>query len=222
MDEDTDAIDWGRIATDSLTTGLILAGGHRTVSGWDQLGDAAWVTAERKATALNFEAEQLLERAGQARAVSQRAAWEERRRGRLAQSRLVALVAAQGGSATDVIDLSARISTEAAYRASVATYEGLDRARTFRLESAGKRYEAGLALEEGRLQQSAYSALASAAKVDTATTLAQKYAPEIVRAVSGAAGELVDAVWPDSGSEAQVSGDAMSQGNDLGFFNWDS
>lgn len=215
-------IDWGKIATDALTGGLMLAGGYRTVNGYEQMGVAAQMAGERKAQALQFEADQYDEVAGKGVAISQRRAWEERRKARLAQSRLVAVVSAQGGSAQDVIDLSARISTDAAYRAAVAAYEGLDNARTARLQAAGKRFEAATAREQGNLTSAAYMTMGTSAKVQTATSLAAKYAPEIVSGVTKIAGGLIDEFFSDSGDNPpEAHGDAMSAGNDLGFFNWD-
>lgn len=214
-------IDWGRIVLDSLSNGLILAGANQELDGYDRLSQTAALIGVEKGAALDFEAAQYDEKAGQAVAASQRAAWNEKRNGRLVQSRLVALVAAGGGSATDVIDLSARISTEAAYRAQTATYQGMDAARTARLQAMGKRYEAAIAVQQGQEKADAYTALKSGTKVEVASTLASKYAPAIVSGVNAGVGALVDWVSADSAdSPPPAVGDAMSPANDLGFFNW--
>lgn len=218
-----DPIDWGKIASDALTGGLMLAGGYRTVQGYESMGVAAQMSGQRKAQALEFEADQYDEVAGKGVAISQRAAWDERKKGRLAQSRLVAVVSAQGGTAQDVIDLSARISTEAAYRAAVAAYNGLDNARTARLQAAGKRFEAATAREQGDLMSAAYSTMGTAAKVQTATSLAAKYAPEIVGALGKIGGAVVDEVFSNDNPDSYADDDSefSVSTEDFGFFDWE-
>lgn len=82
--------------------------------------------AKSEAKGLRREAAQLEANAGQERASSQRAALEERRQGRLASSRALALAAASGGGADDptVVNAIADIEGEGEYRALTALYEG--------------------------------------------------------------------------------------------------
>lgn len=82
--------------------------------------------AKSEAKGLRREAAQLEANAGQERASSQRAAMEERRQGRLASSRALALAAASGGGADDptVVNAIADLDGDAEYRARVALYEG--------------------------------------------------------------------------------------------------
>ncbi len=77
------------------------------------------------------QAESLELRAGQERAVSQRAAIEQRRRGALVSSRAQALAAASGAGALDptVVDIMGDLETETEIRALSALYEGEESAR---------------------------------------------------------------------------------------------
>lgn len=77
--------------------------------------------------------------AGVVVAASQRVAHEERRQADLAASRALAVAAASGGGVSDptVVDTLVRIRGEGALRASVALYEGEERARQIRIAGAG-------------------------------------------------------------------------------------
>jgi len=90
------------------------------------------------------QAEVLQQKAGQERAASQRAAIEQRRRGRYAGSRATALAAASGGGVSDptVTGILADIDTESEIRALNAMYMGEESAR-------GLEYDAVLALAQG-------------------------------------------------------------------------
>lgn len=82
--------------------------------------------AKSEAKQLRKEAAQLEANAGQERAVGQRAAMDERRQGRLASSRALAIAAASGASADDptIVNALADLEGEGEYRALTALYEG--------------------------------------------------------------------------------------------------
>lgn len=92
------------------------------------------VSNERGASS---DARQLRTQAGQTRATSQRAANEERRRGRLLESRARALAAKSGAGVTDptVIKLMDELSAEGEYRALTRMYEGETEAQSMELEA---------------------------------------------------------------------------------------
>jgi len=77
--------------------------------------------------------------AGVVVAASQRTAMEERRQANLAASRALAVAASSGGGVSDptMVDILSRIRGEGGLRASVALYEGEERARQIRLSGAG-------------------------------------------------------------------------------------
>ena len=82
--------------------------------------------AKSEAKGLRREAAQLEVNAGQERASSQRQAMDERRQGRLASSRALAIAAASGGGADDptIVNAMADLEGESEHRALTALYEG--------------------------------------------------------------------------------------------------
>lgn len=84
---------------------------------------AAGLSAKQSA---DFEAKQLKQRAGQAKATSQFQAEQERRQSRYIQSRAQALAAASGAGASDktVLDIMGSLEKEGEYRALSALYAG--------------------------------------------------------------------------------------------------
>jgi hypothetical protein len=90
---------------------------------------------------LNLQAGQLDTAAGLERATSQRAAMEERRQARLANSRALAVAAASGGGADDpsVINAMAGIEGEGEYRALTALFNGEQSALGLEDEAAARR-----------------------------------------------------------------------------------
>lgn len=78
-----------------------------------------------------YEAAQDRINAGQAMAAAQRDAMEEDRQGELQQSRMIAIMAAQGGGTADIgnVQMLAKQSGDTAYRRAVALYKGSDTAR---------------------------------------------------------------------------------------------
>jgi hypothetical protein len=109
-------------------------GAGMQAGGFDAAADA------REQSAI-FAANQMEARAKQAVAMKQRAAEEERRQSRIAQSNILARAAASGGGASDptVVNLISRAAGEGACRAAVALYEGESEARLLRLEAQATR-----------------------------------------------------------------------------------
>lgn len=97
-----------------------------------------------EAKALNSQARQYDDMAGNTRATSQRSAREERRQARLASSRGLAVAAASGGGASDptVVNMMADLEGEGEYRALSAMYEGETQARQYEAEAQARRKEA--------------------------------------------------------------------------------
>lgn len=119
----------------------------------------------------NYVARQQEYLAGQQRASSQRAAEEQRRQGRLLESRAQAVAAASGGSATDpsVLDVIGGIRGEGEYRALTALYEGEERAR-------GLETKAGLSRFQGKQAQAAgYTRALGTVLGGGSSILSQKY-----------------------------------------------
>lgn len=125
---------------------------------------AALLNSQRQAEASRFEAAQLEQIAGEERAVAQRRAGEERRRGRILESRALALAAAGGGGATDptVVNIISDLAGEGEYAAAVRIYEGEEAARRARMGARAQEFEADTALQAGAMTASGLRAEGSA------------------------------------------------------------
>lgn len=88
----------------------------------------------------NFQAAQMEQNAGQARAAAQREAAEQRRQARLTQSRLQAL-AGGGGGDVSVVKLAADIAGEGELRALTSLYEGEESALGMETAAGARRFE---------------------------------------------------------------------------------
>lgn len=162
----------------AVAAGVMMVGGTLlSMKGYSDAARVAKTAGQRTRVAKEFEAEQLREQAGQALAVSQRAALEEQRKGRFMASRALAVSAASGGGASDptIVNLIAGAEGEAAYRSAVALYEGEDRARQLRLGATAKAYEGAAAEEEGNQRASAYKTMRAAAGFKGGFSLLEKY-----------------------------------------------
>lgn len=97
----------------------------------------------RRKAALDFEAAQEEEQAGQVQAGAQRTAEDIGRQATLVNSAAIARAAASGAGASDptVMNIVARTSQEGAYRQAQALYEGEAKARLDRLRAQAARYE---------------------------------------------------------------------------------
>lgn len=127
--------------------------------GMHQQGQAGVTAAKRRQAAAEFEAKQLEINAGQAKAASQRVAYQRGQDADLALSTLRARAAASGGGASDptVLNLQAGLMQQKAYNLAAALYEGNDRARTMRMQAAGKRYEGELGVADAKTAKRSYN-----------------------------------------------------------------
>ena len=108
-------------------------------------GTAAGRAGKARQLALNTEAAQARQNAGQERAAGQRGAAVERRRARLLSSRALARAAASGAGAFDptVEVLLGDIGAEGEFRALTELFTGEERARSLETQAAFKVFEGG-------------------------------------------------------------------------------
>lgn len=99
--------------------------------------------AEQLNKAAQFQADQLKQNAGQARAASQHDAADIERQSQLVASRALAVAAAGGGGASDpgVLNIISRNAAEGAYRRAAALYQGEDRASAMESQAAATEYQ---------------------------------------------------------------------------------
>lgn len=181
-------------------TAMAVAGAVSSVVGGMKAADAAEAQAQRQKQALDFQADQQQQAAGQAIAASQRDAEIQRREATLVKSRALALAGASGGAATDptVVNLIGDIAGQGAYRAGVALYQGEEKARQLNMGASADRYSGEVALETGRNKASAARIQGITGALGSASSLFGKYGaggPGAAGAASTAAGgaNLLDA-----------------------------
>jgi hypothetical protein len=107
--------------------------------------------AKDQKAAAEFQAAQLDQNAGQAKAAAQREADTQRRQARLANSRLRAL-AGGGGSDPTIVKLSQDIAGEGELRALTAMYEGDERAAGLRTAADARRMGGASAAQASNLR----------------------------------------------------------------------
>ncbi len=98
--------------------------------------------------ALEFEADQLLTKAGQTRASAQRKAISEKKAGELVGSRLVAVAGAGAGDPT-VVKLAGEIAAETDFRRLTALFTGEEIARGLEGVAAVRKFEGAEAMRIG-------------------------------------------------------------------------
>ena len=127
----------------------------------------------------DYKANQLKQQAIQTRAASQRGAIEERRRGRLAQSRAEAVAAASGGSVADIDSTLAELGGVSEYNALMRIYEGEEAARGSETAANLALYEGDTALWSARQRAAAArrEGYSQAASTLAGSSLFDKYAP---------------------------------------------
>lgn len=145
---------------------MTLASGAITAAGTLAMGAASNQAGQAAQQAANFRAQQEDQAATEARAVAQRGAMEDRRKGDLLQSTLQARAAASGGGAADptVINLGGGIEQRSEYDALFDMYKGENRARGLMDAATGDRYSGAAAAAEGEAKQNA-SYLAAAGTI---------------------------------------------------------
>lgn len=131
------------------------AGTALTIAGTIQQGRAARAAGEAEAIAAGSRATALRQQAGQERAISQRGAIEERRRGEFVTSRAQALAAASGAGALDptIVGILGDLETETEFRALTALYEGEQAARGLEFGAEGELFAGEVARRAGRAAQ---------------------------------------------------------------------
>ena len=146
------------------------AGAIGTIAGTMMQYRGARDAARAAERAGQYEAVQYEQNAGQAQAAAQRAAAEERRKSRFAQSRALALAAASGGASDPtIVDIVADLAAEGTYRGLMDIYEGEDRARQMRMA-------AGAARCGGAVKAHAYREQANSSLLRGGMSLFTKYA----------------------------------------------
>lgn len=164
---------------DTIGPGAYLEGAGTLMQlfGYLSSGRAAKIDGERAKVAGEFAALQATRAASEVLSVTQRVALEERRKGRYEASRALAVAAASGGGATDptIVKLLSDVKGEAAYRSSVALYEGETQARKLRLQAVSNDLAGQAAEGEGRMMQDQYNLAGTGSLVRGAASLYSKY-----------------------------------------------
>lgn len=119
-------------------------------------GDASQLIGQRQRQADEFQAAQLTQQGGQVFAAAQRQDLEQVRLGKLVESKALANAAASGaGTGGNAMDIIANLHSEAAYRGSIALYNGEEQRRQLLMAADAKRYEGYLAEESGNAKKAA-------------------------------------------------------------------
>lgn len=128
-----------------LATTMSIAGGISSAYGQEAQGRAAQAqynaSAQNEKVSAEFEAKQADYLAGQAKAVSQIEAYQQRKTAALLASKALANAAGSGAGTSDptVVDLISQIYAEGAYRSALAVYEGEEQARSYNISAAARR-----------------------------------------------------------------------------------
>lgn len=159
---------------------VAIAGTLLSASAYGQQGAAIKKQAERKRAEAEFEAQQLDIDAGQAKAVSQRAAADVETNARLINSTALARAAASGAGASDptVMNIIAKTSGMGAYRSGVALYEGESQARLDHLRAQALRMSGDAGIKDANAASKSADTLAAATIFSggaTAGGMYQKY-----------------------------------------------
>ena len=130
--------------------GSVLSAANQMNAGKAAVNEGKAIQASKE-----YEAQQMMVNAGQARATSQRKALAEQKRTRFVQSALQARAAASGGGALDptIMDLTGDIAQEGDYRRRVALYEGDDATRVYQSGANLKRWEGEQAVRAGEVKR---------------------------------------------------------------------
>jgi hypothetical protein len=131
-----------------IMAGVAAGGAVMQFAGSMSAASAAKRAGRNQQIAAAYQAQQMEQQAGQSVAASQRAAMEEERKARLMASRAVAVAAAGGGGTSDfnTANIIGDIFGEGAYRASVALYQGEEKARQLRMGADAKELDGQFAM----------------------------------------------------------------------------
>lgn len=151
-----------------------------TVMNYDaqtQSASAIKFTARRKLDEANFEASQLEQDAGQAKAVAQRQAADLDQQTRMVNSAALARAAASGAGASDpsVLMVLAKTAAVGAYRHGVALYEGEEQAKTDRLRATALRRYGDVGIADAALASRAANQAANVTLLTGGTKGAAMY-----------------------------------------------
>lgn len=153
---------------DPVTIALVVGIASTVVQASSTLaaGKAEQQAANARAQGLEHQAAQARQVAGQERATSQRAAIEQRRRGRLLSSRALAVAAASGAGAGDptVENILGGIGAEGEFRALSELFIGEERARGLETQADLRIFESEQERRAGKAARSA-SRLAAGAQI---------------------------------------------------------
>lgn len=142
-----------------------------------QAGQDAAAMADAQQQAKEYEAKQMEQQAGQARASSQRQFINEKRRKDLAESKAIAINAAGGGSSLDpsVVDILGDLESEGSYNQATALYEGEDRARDLESGADMARYQGEIDHIAGLNEKRASYFKVGTTLLDGGTSMLDKY-----------------------------------------------
>ncbi len=156
---------------------LAVAAAVVSIAGSMQAGKAAKRAGLQQQAAMEYQAQQDEINGKQAMAVAERDAAEQRRQGDLMQSRAIALMAASGGGATDIgnVTILARNAGETAYRSAVAIYNGEEQVRTHAEEATAARLSGQAAAQSGRDAEKAYMFKAVSSGLSGGSSLFSQY-----------------------------------------------
>jgi hypothetical protein len=124
--------------------------------------------------------------AGQAQAAAQRAAYFKNLEGDRLMSAIQARAGA-GGSDPTVLNIIASAMAQKSYNIQSTLYSGEEKARAFKMQAAGKRYDAALAMDDAKAARRSYRFASLAPLADSAAkSLYSKYWPSDTMPKSGA------------------------------------
>jgi len=183
-----------------IMAGVAVGGMAIQMAGAAQGASAARAAGRRQQQANAFVAAQMRQQAGQVVASSQRTAVEQERQATLLASRAVAVAAAGGGGVTDVgmRHIIGDIFGEGAYRASVALYQGKDKAQQLELGAEAKDYEGENAVLAANDKASAIMTQGIGSAIQTGASMFGKYGGG--GPGTGSAGALTGNGWMDAGT----------------------
>ena len=138
--------DVGKSNIGPFGSAMVGFGGLLSAYGILEQGNAAYADAQFQATQYEGDISKV-------KAVSQKAFAETNRQAGLVQSRIIALAAASGASASDpgVINLVAKNKGFGAYQAALDLYKGEDEARSLQMRANVARYEGAQARRASRI-----------------------------------------------------------------------
>lgn len=146
------------ICFDPVTmTVATVASGALSAAGTIMGGNAAAAAGQSQKNAAYFKAAQEEQAAGEARASSQRSAFDKQRQTNLLQSKLQADAAASGGGAADptVVNLSEGIAGRGEYQSLMDLYTGENRGRGLEDQAMGSRLTGDAQAAEGEAKKNA-------------------------------------------------------------------